>query len=425
MSILHLSYSSSGGGAANAAFLLHQQLSDAGIQSYFRQLGGYIDQSGFCSTNRASRLARKCGNLSKHYASRALLALQRDSNFHWHSLSCFPSTLDIELNKSPCEVLHLHWVQSEFISIEAIGRLRKKIVWTLHDSWPYCGSEHHLRNTTDDRFRVGYNGGNRDKNASGPDLDRWCWERKMASWDTAGFTFIAPSSWSLNQARESRLLRDADIRKIPNIVDDTFFSVSRDSSDMRQRLGISEKASIITLGSAYVATDKNKGLELAETILRECMSETKDSVLILFGVAKGLIGSIQDKYSTSSQRVIVLPYLEKRYLAEIFAISDLVVVPSRLESFGLVAAEAQACGTPIVAYRTSGLVDVVQDGVTGVLAEAFNEISFVQAIKDLAHKPEALRRMGRLARERAHRLFSSRIVVSQHALVYSDLISNR
>ena len=422
MSILHLSHSNSGGGAANAAFLVHQQLNAAGIESYFRHLGGYITPSGICSSSRARRLANKCGNLSKHYASRALLSLQRDSNFHWHSLSCFPSRFDIELNKSPHEILHLHWIQSEFISIEAIGRMRKKIVWTLHDSWPYCGSEHHVNYANNNRFQVGYNESNRDKNAIGLDLDRWCWERKMASWDAKNFTFIAPSTWSLKQARASRLLKEADIRRIPNMVDDAFFCVSRDSTDLRQRLDIGEDAFIVTLGSAFLATDKNKGLDLAESILHECISGKGDAVLILFGIAKKLVKDLQDRYNRSDKKVIVLPYLERKTLAQVFSISDLVVVPSRLESFGLIAAEAQACGTPVVAYHTSGLLDVVENGITGELVEAFNETRFVQTIRRLSQSREVLKLMGGRARERAYRLFSSRIVVSQHEAVYSDVM---
>lgn len=425
MSILHLSYSNCGGGAANAAFLLHQQLNVAGVQSYFRHLGGYIDPSGICSTSRARKLTSKLGNLSKHYASRALLSLQKDSNFHWHSLSCFPSRFDIELNTSRHDILHLHWIQSEFISIEAIGRLRKKVVWTLHDGWPYCGAEHHVNPASDSRFRFGYNSSNRDKNAFGLDLDRWCWERKMESWDVTRFTFIAPSSWSQNQARESRLLREADIRIIPNIVDNTFFSISRASTDLRQRLRIRENASVVTIGSAYLATDKNKGLDLVETILRECTSGRRDSVLILFGAAKKSIKDLHNRYNSSDQRVIVLPYLKKESLAEVFAISNLVVVPSQLESFGLVAAEAQACGTPIVAYHTSGLLDVIDNGITGELVEAFNVTEFIRSIKYLLREPELSRRMGSRARERARRLFSSQVVVSQHERVYCDLTSRR
>jgi glycosyltransferase involved in cell wall biosynthesis len=421
MSILHLSHSTSGGGAANAAVLLYQQLNSAGVESYFRYLGGYIEPSGVGTTGIARRYANRYMNYPKHYASRALLKLQRDSNFHWHSLSCFPSWFDVELNRSPHKILHLHWVQAEFISIEAIGRLKKKIVWTLHDSWSYCGAEHHVNGAEDHRFRDGYSRWNRNEGANGLDLDRWCWQRKMACWDVSRFTFIAPSSWSLNQARASRLLKEADIRLIPNIVGDTFFEISRSRKGWRKRLGISEDTSVITIGSAYAASDKNKGLDLAEKVLHECISNQRNSLLIIFGVEERLVRGLQNKYR-AADRVIVLPYLEKQDLAEVFAISDLVVVPSRLESFGLVAAEAQACGTPVVAYRTSGLIDVVEDGVTGILVEAFKETEFIRTIRYLSLKPEVVKQMGRRARKRAYRLFSSEIVVSQHKKVYSDVI---
>ena len=70
-----------------------------------------------------------------------------------------------------------------------------------------------------------------------------------------------------------------------------------------------------------------------------------------------------------ADRVIFLPPQTGDELAALYRAADLVAVPSHSESFGLVALEAQACGTPVVAAAVGGLVTAVRDGVSGVLVD--------------------------------------------------------
>jgi D-inositol-3-phosphate glycosyltransferase len=100
-------------------------------------------------------------------------------------------------------------------------------------------------------------------------------------------------------------------------------------------------------------------------------------------------------------RVRFLGAVQPRLLADLYAMAEVCVVPSHTESFGLVALEAQASGTPVVAAAVGGLVEVVEDGVTGFLIDGRDPAAFAARIGELLGRPELRERMGAAARERA------------------------
>ncbi len=82
-------------------------------------------------------------------------------------------------------------------------------------------------------------------------------------------------------------------------------------------------------------------------------------------------------------------------LADYYAMADVCVVPSLTESFGLVALEAQALGTPVVAAAVGGLREMVEDGVTGYLVEGHEPADYARAIADVLEDPDRRAEMGR------------------------------
>lgn len=89
-----------------------------------------------------------------------------------------------------------------------------------------------------------------------------------------------------------------------------------------------------------------------------------------------------------------------------YNLADVFLLPSRMEGFGLVAAEAMACGRPVVASRAAAIPEVVADGETGILCDPDRPEEFAQAILRLLREPILARRMGQAGRERVKRLFS-------------------
>jgi D-inositol-3-phosphate glycosyltransferase len=88
-----------------------------------------------------------------------------------------------------------------------------------------------------------------------------------------------------------------------------------------------------------------------------------------------------------SESVRFLPPQTGEALAALYRSADLVAVPSHNESFGLVALEAQACGTPVVAAAVGGLVTAVRDGVSGVLVDTHDPADWATVMNALLDKP--------------------------------------
>lgn len=100
-------------------------------------------------------------------------------------------------------------------------------------------------------------------------------------------------------------------------------------------------------------------------------------------------------------RVLVTAPRPHHVLSSYYRAADAVLVPSRSESFGLVALEAAACGIPAVAAAVGGLTTLVDDGVTGALVAGTDPLTWAEALTDLLADPARAARMGRAAAERA------------------------
>lgn len=109
-------------------------------------------------------------------------------------------------------------------------------------------------------------------------------------------------------------------------------------------------------------------------------------------------------------------------LRTLYSAADVMVVPSRQEAFGQTASEAHACGTPVVAFNTGGLPDIVEHQHTGYLAKAFDIEDLAFGIEwVLSHRK--VNRLGELARQRAVAHFDQKVVAKQYQQFYAQLLS--
>jgi len=122
------------------------------------------------------------------------------------------------------------------------------------------------------------------------------------------------------------------------------------------------------------------------------------------------------------ERVRFVPPQSHELLSTFYRASDICLVPSRSESFGLVALEAAACGIPVVASAVGGLTTLVEDGRTGFLVERGNAAGFAERIATLWARPELARSMGDAAAERA-RTYTWSLAAARLRRLYGELTS--
>jgi glycosyltransferase involved in cell wall biosynthesis len=359
--IIHIATSDINGGAAKASYRIHRALLKSGVNSKLLVLDrSSNDKEVILAKSSALRPTRL-----RTHISYALMKLQRTNNTDLHSAAIFPSGLVQMINEFNADIVNLHWVQGEFISIEDIGKITKPIIWTLHDMWAFCGGEHY---SSDTRFIDGYTRCNRAAKDHGIDLNRWIWQRKLVSWKRP-INIVCPSTWLMKAATKSKLMRDWPISLIHYPINSAVYHPIK-SGEAKARLNLRADSRIILFGAVGIDKDKRKGFDLmieALYKLRLRFGDCSDFVLATFG-AEDL-----PTYDSVPVDIYNHGYVTKEEsLNLIYCSADVVIVPSRSDNLPQIALEAQMSGTPVVAFEVGGLPDIVTHKKTGYLAKAFD-----------------------------------------------------
>jgi glycosyltransferase involved in cell wall biosynthesis len=254
-------------------------------------------------------------------------------------------------------------------------------------------------------------------------VNRYIFGLKKRAWKQLHVSFIAPSNWMAEQVKKSELFTDAPVTVIPNCLDLDVFK-PLEQSECRKKLGLPLDKKLILFG-AFNPFDPNKGLDLLEEALNKLPEEARRCVgVVVFGLRPG--GAYAPEGCEGERKIGGLETYwmgsvgSEQEMAAVYNAGDCTCVPSRRESFGYTAAESLACGIPVAAFRTSGLVDIVDHQETGWLAEPYDPEDLSRGIFwVLAGNPA----LSAACRRKAEAMLSPEAVVRSHSLIYSDLIT--
>lgn len=389
-----------GGGAAKAAQRLASALTASGVAARVWQ---------------APEPRLPAAHELRRIAAAALLRLQRSRNGTDRSINAFPSGLVRAINASPCDVVHLHWIGAEAVRIEQLAEIRKPVVWTLHDEWAFCGTEHYAA-PGDERFRTGYGHLARPAGDGGVDLDAWTWRRKRSAWRALAWFIACPSRWLAERARASALFSDRPVRCIANTLPLDAYSPG-DRREARRRLGLPQDAALLGFGAAAALSDPRKGFALLQRALEELARQAAEKPLrlVLFGRDAPLpplrlpvhdLGIIGDE----------------RRLADVLRAIDVFVCPSAQENLPNTVLEALACGTPCAAFAVGGLADLIEHGRNGHLAAPGRPDALANAIR-ACFEPRTHAALSAAARSKIEAEFAPPIIARRYAALYEEAMS--
>jgi D-inositol-3-phosphate glycosyltransferase len=220
---------------------------------------------------------------------------------------------------------------------------------------------------------------------------------------------------------------------IPPGVDTQLFTPDRaaNASAVRARLGLEPDRPILVVAGRIQPL---KAQELAVRVLGAIHSHHNlrgwAPVLVFAGEPTDGAEDYRDSLvalATSlgvREGVRLLGSLAREDLADLFAAAALTLVPSHSETFGLVALESAASGTPVVGYRSTGLVESVSEGRSGVLVDTRNPEIWARTISDLLGNAPALLALGTTARTHAES-FTWAAAATSLIGVYESLLVSR
>jgi glycosyltransferase involved in cell wall biosynthesis len=420
LKVVHINTYDGNGGAGRACLRLNNALLDQGVDSrvvVHYKFGKNPAVLTFNTTALQKAYTAAIIVLERLWAKRLLKPMKRTPfSFTWFGRSVIHHP-DVKA----ADVIHLHWVNHSFLNpahLAELAKLNKPIVWTFHDSNAFTGGCH-VRYTCDHFVRqCGYCP--LLKKADADDASHKIWLQKHEAYQQLKFSIIAPSSWMLNSVLMSSLMQDKPALQIPNTLETNIFKPT-DKVQAKKQLGLPEDKFIFLTGFMPSRKDLHKGtsylLESLE-LLKERMGVNAQQIeLVVFGNRNA-----KDVPDFSFKTSFLGTINDDAKLAMCYAAADAFLIPSLEDNLPYTVMESLSCGTPVVAFTTGGIPDMVQHLQNGYLAEYRSAKSFADGMEWAINHgdPKALQKQ---SRQTVMDKFAEPVIAQKHIQLYQQLVS--
>ena len=410
MKILIVNTSDIQGGAARAAYRLHQALLAEVVDS--QMLVQSKSSNDFTVIGSLTKIQKVMGKL-RPTLDMIPVKRYKDCTKTLFSPSWLPfSGMLDKINALNPDVVHLHWIAGGMMRIEDLAKIKAPVVWSLHDNWAFTGGCHIMWEC--DRYQEQCGACPRLGSAREKDLSRSVYLRKQKIFvKLPSMKIIGLSNWLADCARKSSLFKNNEVLCLPNPINTEIYSPF-DKSQARTLLNLPYDKKLIAFGAMSATSDINKGFnELAQAL----DGLPSDYDLVVFGSSEPKIPQ------GFKQKAHYLGHLHDDVsLRVLYSAADVMVVPSRQEAFGQTASESMACGTPVVAFGATGLLDIVDHQQNGYLAKPYDTRDLANGINWILKHPNP-EQLAQAAREKVLREFDSRVVAKQYIDLYEQVLN--
>src|SRR5690606_33089294 len=314
------------------------------------------------------------------------------------------------INSATADLVHLHWVNSGGMSVSEIAQIKKPVVWTHHAMCDFTGRCYY--DAGFDRYVEGCRQCPALKSSSACDLSSMNVSKKANSISAiTNLTVVGVSRWLADCALKSIPLSKARVVHLPNPINvRVFHPVEKTAS--RQKLGLPVGKKLVLFGAIAAVEDRRKGFEELTEALK--LLSCADVELVVFG------GHKPKKCPGFCFNTHWLGHIDDdELLRTVYSAADVMVVPSLQEAFGQTATEAMACGTPVVAFGATGLLDIVDHQVNGYLAEPYYPSSLAEGIEWVLGHPN-YEELSMNARKKVETSFDYKVVAEKYKRLYEE-----
>jgi len=416
MNSLLLSTSDIDGGAARAAYRLHQGLQRINVNSQMLvQSKSSSDRAVIApATNLAVSLASSRVTFDalplKLYPQRPKVPF---------SLQWFPDSVLPKITQLNPDIINLHWINAGYIQAETIAKLKKPVVWTLHDMWAFTGGCHYSQEC--DRYTKSCGQCPQLGSIKNQDLSRWVWQRKATAWKKADLTIVALSQWMADCARASSLFKDLRIELIHNGIDiERYRPIDRVFA--RELLRLPQDKKLILFGSLNATSDPRKGFHFLQPALQQLsQAGWHDQIeLVIFGSSRPqhspdlafrthYLGTLSDDLS----------------LAVVYSAADIFILPSTQENLANTVMEAMACGTPCIAFDIGGMPDMIEHQKTGFLVPPYEVADIAKGIAWILESEERYQKLSYHARKKVEGEFTQELQSRRYLSLFTQILNKK
>ena len=384
MKVLSVNTNDSYGGAARAAMRIMQGVQQHGVETQMLVKEKYTRDSALVSLQQflpkcklyrmADWVAQKLKNKYYHWLWRPYSKTKENVFMSDSRGTCLGGALQ----KLDYDVLHLHWINQRFIKLQDLPK-DKLIVWTLHDSWPFCGICHYFLDC--ERYQTHCGDCPMLHSGKEKDLAYRIFEEKMRAYHDLNLHIVTPSRWLGECAKQSALFGRFPVTVIPNCLEtDVYRPLSEQEMNERLSMAIEhnpalhsvkraagEKAAkpLILYGAMNAATDRIKGFASLLCALQTLDNQGFNANLVVFGASESEL-----PMQFLHINVHFVGYIsDTDTLVTLYNLADVMVVPSLTENLSCAIMESLSCGTPVCCFDIGGNADMVEHQKNGYLAK--------------------------------------------------------
>lgn len=312
------------------------------------------------------------------------------------------------------DIIHLHNIHGYYLNyrilFEYLQGLSIPVVWTLHDFWAVTGHCGHFIQANCNKWKTGCYDCPQSKTEYPTSLfsdrskNNYLEKRELFT-SLKNLSIVTVSQWVKNMIDES-FFKDIPSQVIYNGLDLNIFQPTK--SSLKNKLGIPDDKPIV-LGVASVWAE-HRGL-------KHFVELSKDNTYQIV-----LIGIKDNQRESLPSNIITIPRTsDQKELAEYYSIADVYANPTYLETLSMTNIEAQACGTPVVTFRSGGAPETVAES-TGIVVEQGNESAMHEAILQLIR--EGKNKYSEACVRRASDLFDMHDRYNDYFALYQNLLNN-